>query len=152
MAYGFDPFAGVGWPRELTEEIERRAKSGELDPPESGVREPMKIQLGENPDSYLAVTFEDGVVLLRDSNDPSGRAVQVSYDQWRAWAGELRGDGDGDAADQPEKDTGGEQSPGQAHPGKDHIPPSKTIKTHSVETDKRVATPGKPKTGAEDRR
>jgi hypothetical protein len=152
--YVNSPFAAPGlvWPQETVEQIEEMARAGELDVPSGAAqREPVIVQLGDNPDSYLAITFEAGAVVMRDSNDPSGKAVQVSYDQWRAYVSELRGDG-ADSVEQAEKDTGAEEAPGDAHPGADHIPPGKTIKTHSRETDARVSTPGEPGSGDDDRK
>lgn len=143
------PFIGLPWPEETVEEIERRARAGELDPGPG--RGPVVIPLGDNPDSYLSVAFEDGSVVVRDSNDPTGRAVQTSYDAWRGWVSQLRGD-EGADPEQPEEDSGRERAPGQVHAGADHIAPSKTVKLHSKETDARVATPGKPGSGDDDRR
>lgn len=53
----------------------------------------------EHANAYIAVTFEDGGVLVRDGMDKTGAVLQFSYEQWEALT-----DPDGDGLGEPEGD------------------------------------------------
>lgn len=58
--------------------------------------QPQPLYYGEGDNDYIAVTFEDGAVVVRDGNDTTGRAWQYSYEQWRGFSRAVRGE-EGDA-------------------------------------------------------
>lgn len=40
----------------------------------------------DHPHAYIVVSFEDGHVLVRDGNDPTGKALQWTTEQWAAYS------------------------------------------------------------------
>jgi hypothetical protein len=57
---------------------------------------------GPNPNAYLSVQFEDGQVMIRRADDPTGYAFKVPNDEWQRFTEDL----DGAQADQPPPKTG----------------------------------------------
>jgi len=68
----------------------------------AGVAQPMQIWYDDpakHPNAYIAVTFETpGEVLVRDGNDPTGKALHFTTEQWASytdpdWEEPAEGDG-----------------------------------------------------------
>lgn len=67
-----------------------------------GVPQPLQVWYGDpakHPNAYLAVTFETpGEVIVRDGNDPTGKALHFTAEQWASytdpdWEEPAEGDG-----------------------------------------------------------
>lgn len=84
----------------IWQQLERDIRAGKynLGNPSGGddVQQPPQLWYGKEANDYIAITVETGTVLIRDGNDPTGLAVQVSHDEWRDFVSDVRGDNDAD--------------------------------------------------------
>ena len=92
--------AAVVLPAKAFEVFEQKLKSGELDLPGEGAERPMDQPLplyyddpAENPNAYVAVTFEDSQVHVRNGADPTGTVMRVSNEDWRQFTEDARDGG-----------------------------------------------------------
>ena len=50
------------------------------------------VQYGEGPNDYIATDFTVGQVMVRDGNDPTGRAWKYPMSDWRRFVASVRGE------------------------------------------------------------
>lgn len=62
------------------------------DTPASQPQQPAPLYYGEGENDYIAVTFEDGQVMVRDGNDETGRAWKYSNEDWAAFVKAASGE------------------------------------------------------------
>jgi hypothetical protein len=65
-------------------------EGGKLDYPDANAGDigPQVIRYGDEENDYLDVQFQNGEVMIRDGNDPTGEAHRFPEDQWRAYTGQ----------------------------------------------------------------
>lgn len=91
------------------EQIRQRILDGRLDPDHgavvagAGFQQPEPVRYGDGEHDYLSITFEGAAaVVVRDGNDPTGRAMQFSWGDWQQFVREVRGEDGTDGDKQPE--------------------------------------------------
>jgi hypothetical protein len=87
------PTSGLTLKPEAGKAFTQAIKSGQLNLPKSNdmAQQPQPIWYGDptkSPNEYVAVTFEDQSVLVRDGADPTGKAARYSYPEWRDLTGQ----------------------------------------------------------------
>lgn len=72
------------------DKLEKAFNEGALNCPDldDGQPSPLVLRYGDEENDYINVNFENGEVVVRDGNDPTGEAHKFPEDQWRSYTGQ----------------------------------------------------------------
>jgi hypothetical protein len=84
------------WTNALANSPDYAVVDENTDQPVPLVERSLLVQYGDGPNDYIATNIENRQVVVRDGNDPSGKAWTYPEDAWRRFVIRLRG---GDPAD-----------------------------------------------------